>query len=308
MIVLKVAEHEPVVSNRTCSPGRPDVDSPAVEGSLPVTVIEPQSGWQLLDLKELWRFRELLGFLVWRDVKVRYKQTALGAIWAVLQPFATMVVFTLFLGKTGVAASGAGDVHYPLFVFAGLLPWLFFASSVSTAGQSVVVNERLVTKIYFPRLIIPMAAVGASLVDFVIAFGMLLVMMLYYGVGPSWSMLLMPVPMLGLLIAALGVGTLLSALTVAYRDFRHAVPFMVQLWMFATPTIYLQDLSRINPLWQRLLPLNPAYGMVSNFRAAMLGQDFDLYSLALSGAVGLFMLLLGCFYFRRVERSFADVI
>jgi len=304
---LKLAEEQPVVGSPLYK-ALPESEAIEPETSLPVTVIVPRSGWQLLDLKELWRCRELLGFLVWRDVKVRYKQTALGAIWAVLQPFATMVVFTLFLGKTGVAGGEANDVQYPLFVFAGLLPWIFFANSVSTAGQSVVINERLVTKIYFPRLIIPMAAVGAGLVDFVIAFGMLLLMMVYYGASPSWSMLLMPVPVLGLLVAALGVGALLSALTVAYRDFRHAVPFMVQLWMFATPSIYLQDLSRINPLWQKLLPLNPAYGLIGNFRAAMLGKDLDLYSLSISSAVGVIFLLVGCFYFRRVERTFADVI
>ncbi len=303
---LKVAEEKPVLVERPCG-SPPDNQEVALEPELPVTVLLPRSGWQLLDLKELWRCRELLGFLVWRDVKVRYKQTALGAIWAVLQPFATMVVFTLFLGKTGVAGSG-GDVPYPLFVFAGLLPWMFFANSISTAGQSVVINERLVTKIYFPRLIIPMSAIGAGLVDFVIAFGMLLLMMVYYGASPSWSMLLMPVPVMGLLVAALGVGTLLAALTVAYRDFRHAVPFMVQLWMFATPSIYLQDLSRVDPLWQKLLPINPAYGLISNFRAAMLGKEFDLYSLAISSAVGVAFLLLGCFYFRSVERTFADVI
>jgi lipopolysaccharide transport system permease protein len=276
--------------------------------SLPVTVIKPVSGWRLLNGKELWRSRELLYFLIWRDIKVRYKQTALGAIWAVLQPFATMVVFSLFLGRTGLAASDPGDVPYPLFVFCSLVAWTFFANSVTTAGQSVVANERLVTKIYFPRLLIPLAAIGANLVDFAIAGGMLLLMMIYYGVGPSWSILLLPFPTLGLLVAVLGVGALLAALTVAYRDFRHAVPFLVQLWMFATPSIYLQDLSRINPIWQKLLPLNPAHGLISNLRLTLLGQDPDLYSLAVSGIISVFLLVLGCFYFRRVECAFADII
>ncbi|HEV3445105.1 MAG TPA: ABC transporter permease [Gemmataceae bacterium] len=283
-------------------------DTAVPRSALPITTIRPRSGWRVVDFGELWRFRELLFFLTWRDVKVRYKQTALGALWALLQPFATMVVFSLFLGKTGVAGGDAAEVPYPLFVFAGLLPWVFFANAVSGSSQSVVVNERLVTKIYFPRLIIPMAAIGATLVDFVIAFGMLLIMMVYYSVAVSWTLFLLPLMVLGLLIAVIGTGALLSALTVAYRDFRHATPFLVQLWMFATPSIYLQNLSRISPVWQNLLPLNPAYGLISNFRLAMLGKPLDLYALAVSSGVAVFLLIVGCLYFRRVEDSFADII
>jgi lipopolysaccharide transport system permease protein len=271
-----------------------------------VTVIERQPGWRLVDWRELWRYRELLFFLTWRDVKVKYKQTVLGAAWAVLQPFATMVVFSLFFGR--VAQLPTGGVEYPLFVFAGLLPWTFFANAITSAGNSVVGSQNLITKVYFPRLIIPMGAVGAGLVDFAIAFGMLLALMLYFGTLPGWGLLLVPALTLGLIVAALGVGTLLAALTVAYRDFRYVLTFLVQLWMFATPSIYLNAGEVVGPRGQALLPLNPAYGLILNFRQAVLGGPLDLYALAVSSAVSLGLLLVGCLYFRRVERSFADII
>jgi lipopolysaccharide transport system permease protein len=272
----------------------------------PLTIIERQPGWKFVDLAELWRFRELLYFLIWRDVKVRYKQTVLGAAWAVLQPFATMVVFSLFFGR--LAQMPSGDLPYPLFVFAGLLPWTFFAGALANAGGSVVGSQNLVTKVYFPRLFIPMSAVGAGLVDLAIASGMLLVLMLYYGVMPGIGMLC--VPWLGLLMAmaAMGFGTLLSALTVAYRDFRYVVPFLVQLWMFATPCIYISDAAFADTVWRLVLPLNPAYGIILAFRSAALGVPWDMYSLAVSTTVTILSLLLGCLYFRRVERSFADII
>jgi lipopolysaccharide transport system permease protein len=270
---------------------------------LPLTIVERQPGWKFVDLAELWRFRELLYFLIWRDVKVRYKQTVLGAAWAVLQPFATMVVFSLFFGR--LAQMPSADLPYPLFVFAGLLPWTFFAGALTSAGNSVVGSQNLVN---FPRLFIPMSAVGAGVVDFAIAFGMLLVLMLYYGVMPGAGMLFAPFIGLLLVMAATGFGTLLSALTVAYRDFRYVVPFMVQLWMFATPCIYMSETGFDGPAWRFLLPLNPAYGIILAFRAASLGGAWDLYSLGISGCVTLICLVLGCVYFRRVERSFADII
>jgi lipopolysaccharide transport system permease protein len=291
--------------------GGPEAPAVAPPDDLPVIVIQRRTGWRWLDLGELWRYRELLFFLTWRDIKVRYKQTVLGAVWAVVQPFATMVVFSLFLGRT-VGGEGVPDapppIPYPLFVFAGLLPWMFFANAITAASQSVIGNERLVTKIYFPRLLIPMGAVGAVLVDFLIAFGMLLVLMLYYGVGPGPSLALLPFIAAGLLVAALGMGTLLSALTVAYRDFRYVVPFAVQLWMFATPVIYLRPETVLGPTARAWMPLNPGYGLVANFRAAALGGPPDLPALGLSGAVSLLLLLAGCLYFRRVERTFADLI
>lgn len=270
------------------------------------TVIEPRPGWRLIDLRELWRYRELLFFLTWRDVKVRYKQTALGVAWAILQPLATMVVFTLFLGR--VASTPGVGVPYPLFIFAGLLPWTFFATALASAGQSVVGSQNLVTKVYFPRLLIPMGAVGAGLVDLLIAFGLLLVMMLAYGVAPGRGLIFAPVIALLLTITALGMGALLAALTVAYRDFRHMVPFLVQTWMFATPSIYLQSGSAIAPKWRPFLSLNPAQGLIDNFRRALFGERLDLYGLAVSGVVGVVVLVVGCAYFRRVEREFADII
>jgi lipopolysaccharide transport system permease protein len=214
-------------------------DSPAApDFGEPTTIIQPPCGWQLINVGELWRFRELLYFLAWRDVKIRYKQTALGAAWAVLQPLLMMVVFTLFFGRlAGVPSCGT---PYPLFAYAGLLPWVFFSTAIAAAGNSVVQSERLITKIYFPRLAIPFAAVEAAVVDFIIAFGLLIVLMVYYGVAPDAGLLLVPAIFGMILLAALGVGTLLAALNVAYRDFRYVIPFLVQLWMFATPTVYMQ--------------------------------------------------------------------
>jgi lipopolysaccharide transport system permease protein len=272
----------------------------------PVTVIERRSGWQIVDWRELWRYRELLLFLTWRDVKVRYKQTVLGAAWAVVQPLATMIVFSLVLGR--IAQAPGSSVPYPLFVFAGLLPWTFFANALTSASQSVVGSQNLVTKVYFPRLIIPMGAVGTSIVDFLVAFAMLLGLMLCYGMTPGWGLLAVPFLAAGLTLAALGIGTLLCALTVAYRDVRHLVPFLMQLWMFATPSIYLQAGDGFTGAASIVLLLNPAHGFITNFRAAMLGGAFDLPALAMSSAIGGAFLLGGCFYFRQVERSFADII
>lgn len=270
-----------------------------------VTVIQARPGWQVVDFAEIWRFRELLFFLIWRDVKVRYKQTVLGAAWAILQPFAQMVVLSIFFGR--MVDMPTGGIPYPLFAFAGLLPWTFFSNAVASSANSVVGNQNLITKVYFPRLFVPASAIGVGLVDFCIAFGMLFVLMLYYGVTPGLTILLTPLFMLGLTAAAFGIGTFLSALTVAYRDFRYVVPFMVQLWMFATPCVFM-DASAVGPRWQAILPLNPAYGMILNFRQAALGRPLDTYSLAVSLLVGVAMIFVGCLYFRRVEKTFADII
>ncbi len=280
------------------------VDS-SVAADLPVTILERRCGWRVIDLAELWKYRELLGFLAWRDVQVRYKQTVLGAAWAVLQPVATMVVFSVMLGRVAGAADAA--IPYPVFVFAGLLPWMFFSGALNAASQSVIGNQNLVTKVYFPRLIIPTAAVAAGVVDFLIASAVLLLLMLVYGVWPGAGLFAAPLIAAGLGIAALGIGTLLCALTVAYRDVRHAIPFFVQLWMFATPAIYLQA-DAVGPTGRALLLLNPANGFIVNFRAAMLGGAFDLPALAAAVGIGAAMLVVGCLYFRRVEQSFADVI
>jgi lipopolysaccharide transport system permease protein len=280
---------------------------PGTRASRPLTtVIRPRRGWQAVDLDELWKYRELLFFLTWRDVKVRYKQTALGAAWAILQPLMTMIVFSIFFGR--LAGVSSGPVPYPLFAFAGLLPWTFFSNAISGAGMSVVGSERLITKIYFPRLIIPVSAVGAGLVDFLIACGMLGVLMACYRVAPSPAVVLAPLFVGGLFIAAVGMGSLLAALNVAYRDFRYVIPFMVQLWMFCTPTIYMQSNRVAGSLWRYFLPLNPAYGLISNFRACVLGGELDLYSLTVSLTVAVIFFVAGTLYFRRVERGFADII
>jgi lipopolysaccharide transport system permease protein len=276
------------------------------DADLPVTVIERRPGWRLVDLGELWRYRELLFFLVWRDVKVRYKQTVLGVAWAVLQPLATMAAFSLFLGR--VAASAEAALPYPLFVFSGLLPWTFFSGALAAAGASVVNNERLVTKVYFPRLLVPMGAVTAAVLDFAIAFAVLLLLMPFFGALPGGGLAALPLVVLVLVGLAVGLGVLLAALTVAYRDFRVIMPLGLQLWMFATPAIFLQDLAVLGPRTAALLPLNPLHGAVVNFRAATLGGDLDLPALGLSALWAAAALLAGSFYFRRVERGFADII
>ncbi len=273
---------------------------------LPELVIEPRPGWHLVDVREIWRHRELLYFLAWRDVKVRYKQTVLGGAWAILQPLATMIVFVVFLGRA--VRQPDAEIPYSLFVFAGLLPWTFFSRSINSGGQSVVADQNLITKIYFPRLIVPMSAVAGGVIDLAVGFLMLAALMLYDGVFPGTTVLALPLVLLLLLVASLGVGTLLAALTVEYRDFRHLLPFMVQIWMFATPTIYLQAENLVGPRWRPYLPLNPAYGLILNFRQTLLGGPLDWYALAVSGGVSVLLLLVGCFYFRRVERGFADII
>ena len=214
----------------------------AAPAETPPTVLLPPRGWRLLDVGELWRFHELIFFLAWRDVKVRYKQTLLGAAWAVLQPALMMVVFTIFFGAHGPRHHRRLEqAEYPLFVFAGLLPWTFFATAVANAGNSVVGSERLISKVYFPRLAVPLASVGAALVDFVVASGMMVVLMLWYGAGAwGWGLLLAPLFVGLMTLLAVGVGAILAALNVSYRDFRYVIPFLVQVWMYATPTVYSQ--------------------------------------------------------------------
>jgi lipopolysaccharide transport system permease protein len=271
-------------------------------------MIEPPRGWQLINLGELWQFRDLLYFLTGRDVKVRYKQTALGAAWAVLQPLMMMVVFTIFFGR--LAGVYSGDLQYPVFAYAGLLPWTFFATAIASAGNSVVGSERLITKVYFPRLAIPFASVGAAVVDFVIACGLLAILMLAYGIAPGFGILLAPLIFGVIVLAAVGVGTLLAALNVSYRDFRYVIPFLVQVWMFATPTVYMQPIAEgtDSGLIQTLLALNPMTGLIAAFRASVLGTPIPWAALAVSTIAVVLTLLAGCFYFRKVEDSFADII
>ena len=279
--------------------------SPDAQVEPPLTVLEPQGGWALPDLGELWRYRELLFFLALRDIKVRYKQTVFGLGWAVAQPLATMAVFALFLNRMG--GLGAGVENYALFVFAGMVAWTFFGNTVTAAANSVVANERLVTKIYFPRLVIPLSTVGVGVFDLVIASALLAAMALAFGVVPGWSVLLLPLVVLMLAVAAAGVGVLLSALIVSQRDFKYVLTFGVQLWMFATPSLYLPP-DALGPTAQAYLPLNPAYGLVLAFRQAALGGPFDWYAFGVSSAVGVVIAVAGLLYFRRTERTFADLI
>ena len=289
--------HVPVVTS--------EPEETAREAEPPITVIEARPGWRIIDFRELWRFRELLYYLTWRDIKVRYKQTVLGVGWALLQPLAAMLVFAVFIGRLG--GIGVGVPNYPLFVFAGILPWTFFANSVITAGNSVVANERLVTRIYFPRLLVPLSCVTAASFDFFIALAMLGTLMAVYGVALSWTILLAPFIFGLLVMTTIGAGTFLAALIVSQRDFRYILGFGVQMWMFATPSIYLPSDS-FGPLAQTWLPLNPAHGLILNFRQAMLGGPLDWYALGVSASVAIGLLVIGAAYFRRVERTFADVI
>lgn len=268
-------------------------------------VLEPRKGWQALNLAELWRYRELLFFLVWRDVKVRYKQTVLGAAWAVLQPVMTMVVFSIFFGKLG-GMSRQTTAPYPVFVYAALLPWTFFAAAVSTAGVSLITSTHLISKVYFPRLLIPAAAIGGYLVDLGISAIVMLVMMRLYDLTPTFRIALIPFFALLTLLAALGIGCLLAALTAAYRDFRYIVPFLVQIGMFASPVAY--SLEVVPGRWQLVYALNPLAGMISGFRSALLVEPFRWDCIGVSMASSLVILIVGLCYFRRVERRFADII
>ena len=272
---------------------------------LPVTVIQPRRAWALADVGDLWRSRELLVNLVFRDVRLRYKQTILGPAWTLFQPIATVVVFAVFLGRVGGVDKGVDN--YPLFVLAGMLPWLFFSNGVSTGANSLVANEKLVTKTYFPRLLLPASCIGAALFDFLVGLVLLAGWVIFAGVPLTAGLLLAPVVVGLLAVAATGFAVLGAALVVAQRDFRHALQFGMQLWMFATSCIYLPT-DRIPAAAQAWLPLNPAYGLVLNFRAAVLGTPFDWAALAVSSAVGAVVLLAGLLYFHRVEETMADTI
>jgi lipopolysaccharide transport system permease protein len=267
------------------------------------TVIRPRRGWISIDWRELWESRELLFFLVWRDVTVRYKQTVLGVAWAVLQPVFSMVVFTVIFGNLAKLPS---DGHpYAVFVYAGLLPWMFFSTAVTSASQSLVNQQALLTKIYLPRLFVPAAAIGGGLVDFAISFGVFICLMAIYRVVPGIGMLAVPFLLLLAALAALGVGLTLAALTVTYRDFRYVIPFMVQAWMYLSPVIY--PTSMVPAQWQWLLAVNPMVGVIEGFRSALLGVPWNVTTLAVSTVSTCVVLVYGLFYFRKTERRFADV-
>ena len=267
--------------------------------------VEPRRAWTSIDLKELWHYRELLYFLTWRDVKVRYKQTALGAAWAIIQPFFMMLVFSLFFGR--LARVPSDGIPYPVFAFCGLLPWQLFAHALTESSNSLVGNQNLITKVYFPRLVIPIAAVLGGVIDFFIAFVILLGMMLYYGIVPGVAILALPGFLLLALLTALSVGLWLSALNAQYRDVRYTINFLVQFWLFATPVAYPSSL--VPEKWRPLYGLNPMAGVVDGFRWALLGKSGPPgLMLWVSVIVVVILLLGGLYYFRRMEQEFADVV
>lgn len=270
----------------------------------PLVRIEAGKSWSALGLQDLWAYRELLYFLTWRDVKVRYKQTAFGAAWAILQPLLTMLVFTLLFAR--LAGIQSGEIPYPLFSYAGLLVWSFFANAITNSGNSLVSSANLITKVYFPRMIIPGAAVTAGLVDLAIALVVLVPLMIYYKVSVSLNIVMIPLLVALCVLLALGIGMWLSALNVKYRDIRYAIPFLIQLWMFASPVIYPPSL--LPAKWRWLLTLNPLTGIINNSRIALFGGSFEWNSLLVSTVLTIFVLFYSSYSFRRMERYFADIV
>jgi lipopolysaccharide transport system permease protein len=267
-------------------------------------VIEPSKGWISLKLRELWQYRDLLFFLVWRDVKVRYKQTTLGIAWAILNPLLTMVIFSVIFGK--LAKLPSEGIPYPVFSYVALLPWQLFSGSLTRSTSSLVGNANLITKIYFPRLIIPFSATMSGVVDFSVSFVVLLGLMLYYGIVPSYAILWLPLLVLFVLATALSVGLWLSALNVQYRDVQHIIPFLIQAWMYASPVAYSTELIPSGP-WRIVYGLNPLVGVIQSFRWALLGGKKP-DELMMSVGIVVMLLVTGLFYFRRMEKTFADVV
>lgn len=278
-----------------------------------VLYLKPSRGLAAMKLADLWRYRELTYFLIWRDIKVRYKQTALGAAWAILQPFLTMVVFTIFFGRIGKMPSD--NIPYPIFSFTGLLPWTLFSKAISDAGRSMVANRSMITKVYFPRLVIPLSSVLSGVVDFAIAFVVLIGMVIYYNTAPNSgysitltpAVLTLPLFLLLALVTSLGVGLWLSALNVNYRDVNYVLPFLTQIWLFLTPIVYPS--SALSDKWQLVYALNPMAGVVNGFRWALLGtaSNFSV-TIIISTSVAILLLVSGLIYFRQMERTFADTI
>lgn len=270
----------------------------------PLVIIEPKRDWAVFNLRELWNYRDLLYILVERDLKIRYKQTIIGAAWAVLQPLITMVIFAFFFGKiSGVPSDG---LPYPIFAYAGLLPWTFFSNAVTNSGNSLVMNSSLITKVYFPRMIVPIATVIASFLDFIIASVFLILMMIYYDIGISPNLLMLPVVISLIIVLAVGIGLWTAALNVKYRDVRFALPFVIQIGLFITPIIY--PLSSVPDDWHWVMSLNPLTGFIEAFRDACFGHPFDWMNLGISTAVTLIILFFTMRIFRKMERSFADIV
>jgi lipopolysaccharide transport system permease protein len=280
----------------------PEGGSP--EPDAPIVVIEPRHGFVRFDVAELWHYRDLLYFLTWREISIRYKQTLLGFAWAVIQPVMTMVVFTVFLGR--LAKMPSDGIPYPVFSYLGLLPWLYFANAVTRSGTSLVSNAHLLSKVYFPRVLIPLSGVLSAAVDFAIAFVVLVGLMLWYGIAPAASTLwLLPLTLLTA-VAAAGAGMWLAALNVKYRDVQHAIPFLMQVWMYATPVVY--PASVVPERWRTLFALNPLAGVIEAYRAATLGRAMPWSLLGASTVAAVLLVVIGTWQFRRMERSFADIV
>ncbi len=283
--------------------------------SAPPLFLRPSKGWAALNLRDLWRFRELIYFLTWRDIKVRYKQTALGALWAIIQPLFTMIIFTIFFGNMANMQNKTGGIPYPIFSYTALLPWGLFTKAITDAGRSLVMNRNMITKVYFPRLVIPLSSILSGLVDFFIAFAVLIAMMAYYAFAPNSNFHLhltpavwtLPLFLLLSLVTALGVGLWSSALNVIYRDVGYTLPFLTQFWLFITPIAYPSSL--VSEKWRLIYALNPMSGVVDGFRWALLGMNTPPGPmLIVSTTISLIVLVSGLYYFRRMERTFADEI
>ncbi|MBK8030811.1 MAG: ABC transporter permease [Chloroflexi bacterium] len=283
-------------------PNQPNNTSP--DPSEWTTIIRPSKGWVSLRLHDLWEYRDLIMLLAWRDISVRYKQTVLGAAWAVIQPFFSMVIFSVFFG--GLAQVSSDGLPYPVFSYTALLPWTFFANSLTLSANSLVGNANLLSKVYFPRLVIPLASTISGLVDFAIAFVVLLIIMLFYGMLPTTAVILLPLFLLLALITALGAGLWLSALNVEYRDIRYAVPFLIQALMFASPVVYSSTL--LEEPWRTLYGLNPLVGVIEGFRWALLGSTPPGTMILISAVAAVALLVSGMLYFRRMEKNFADMV
>jgi lipopolysaccharide transport system permease protein len=304
---MELTRHLPLDAGVTASASQATAAEQSHRPGPPSVRILPARGWQPLNVGELWEFRELVYFLTWRDVKVRYKQTALGAAWAVLQPAMMMVVFTILFGR--MVKVDTGGLPYPVFAYLGLVLWTFFSTAIGTAGNSVVGQERLITKIYFPRLAVPFAAVGAAVVDFFIASSLVAVLMIWYGIHPGLqAVVVLPLVFVSVVLLAAGVGTLLAALNVHYRDFRYVIPFLVQLWLFGTPSVYMKLEAALAGKYGALLSANPMTWLIATFRDACTNQPIHWGRFGLSSLLSVVVFLAGCMYFRRMERNFADTI
>jgi len=293
---------ESVVLSESASAARPKAEPPLPDE--PLVVIKPSGSWVNLGLRDLWAYRELLYFLIWRDVKVRYKQAVLGILWVVLQPLLTTLILTIFLGK--FARVPSDGLPYPVFVYAGLLPWTFFAAALTSSGNSLVGNSNLITKIYFPRMIIPAAAVGARLVDFGIGFLNLIGLMIYYRVGVAKSIVMLPLVVVLITLLALAVGMWATALNVKYRDVGVMLPVLIQLWMFASPVMYPSSIVPARLQW--IYKLNPTTGILDGFRSALFGRGIDWTALGISTGFTIGLLVYSAYAFRRMEKNFADVV